>query len=47
MTTIDQLKELVPGIFGSDTVIERIELIDMLSPPRNAAEMEKTFLALD
>ena len=43
MTTIDQLEELIPGIFGSDTVIERIELIDMLSPPkRNAAQMEKS-----
>ena len=47
MTTIDQLEELIPGIFGSDTVIERIELIDMLSPPkRNAAQMEKNLRSI-
>ena len=47
MTTIDQLEELIPGIFGSDTVIERIELIDMLSPPkRNAAQMAKNLRSI-
>ncbi len=42
MTTIDEFQKMIPGIFDSETVIERIELIDMLSPPtRNATTMEK------